>query len=102
METNMPKPLATSLSEAPSREGCGDFRHLTYTFLNNRGRITFVVIFFGARGPCPHLLGTTHVKNGHAGGYTHTWRTVTESNLENASNPRQKDGNTLATNNFVI
>lgn len=44
-----------------------------YTFLDNRSRVALVVLFFGARGPRPHLLGTTHMEDGHASCHTHTW-----------------------------
>lgn len=47
-------------------------RGMTYTFLDNRSCITLIVVFFGARGPCPHLLSAAHMKDGHTGCHTHT------------------------------
>lgn len=49
-------------------------RGLAYAFLDNRSCVTLIVVFFGACGPCPHLLSTTHMKNGHTGCHTHTWK----------------------------
>lgn len=59
----------SSLNDGGPR--CGD---PAYTFLDNGSRIALIVLFFGARGPRPHLLGTTHMQDGHASCHTHTWR----------------------------